>query len=119
MKELDELVRKIFDIPGRKKITLITDITDTAFVCIVNGDKFENEEIKNNFFKEIIHAFNYSGGLTIRANLDSIVNIIYGVLFTNRTWINLSAEEMKFCYNTDPETQEPLPEDVNVDFCDF
>ena len=49
----------------------------------------------------------------------SIVNIIYGVLFTNKTWINLSAEEMKFCYNRDSVTQELLPEDINVDFCDF
>ncbi len=115
-KELDELISKIFDIPGLKIITLTVE--DSDFICEIENKNFKDASSYASFAAKLVRGISVGGGMTV-VDLYNNKKIIYGFALGENTWVSIPAEKMKRIHNTDHETGEPLPEETDVDFCDF
>ena len=115
-KKIDDLIEKISDIPGLKIITLTVE--DSDFICEINGKKFKNDVESPLFIAKLARGISLGGGMTV-VDFYNNKKIIYGFALGENAWVSISADEMKRIHNTDCETGKPLPEDPDVDFCDF
>ena len=111
----NDLVNKIKELPGRKIITLTVE--DSDFICEIDGKDFKNNSFAS-FTAKLVRGLAIGGGMTVVEILDN-KKIIYGFALGENSWVSIPAEEMQKIRNINHETEEPLPVEPDVDFCDF
>ena len=113
-------MEKIFDIPGKKIITLtVPDSINPDFVCEIDGKNPKDADSYSVFLAKLTHAIYFGGGMTVRNMSTNNREIIYGFALGQNNWVSIPAAEMQKIHNIDHETGKLLPPEPDVDFCDF
>ena len=120
MKNLvSDLMEKIFDIPGKKIITLtVPDSINPDFVCEIDGKNPKDADSYSLFVAKLSRGMLHGGGMTL-ISITKNREMIYGFALGENRWVSIPAEEMQKIHNIDHKTGKLLPPEPDVDFCDF
>ena len=126
-KILKELVEKVKKIPGKKKVTLISqDSVNPELIVDIDEENNIGYSIGHEslFKAKLSSAIKSGGALMIRqfTNIeeDGIpVKKLYGVALGQGTYIGITKEELKKAYETDSKTGEEIPGEKNAIYYDF
>ena len=130
---IDELVKSILEIPGKKIITLVA--CDDVFTIDVSdkGDFGYEDTHKLIFQVKLFKALRYGGGMTIREFLPIKTlrkmphekemwipeKNLYGVVLNNGKWQGLEAKVVQKCFETDEYTGAPISREPAIHYKDF
>jgi len=132
--QIDHLMQSIFNLPGKKILTLIdANARISTFDISEEGVIGYHKSHKRLFYARLRRAINTHGGLVIRQFLPIKVERIspsgkkiwipiknvYGVYLGEGSWAPLSAAEIREVSCTDAKTGKPLPPEQDVRYRAF
>jgi hypothetical protein len=114
--KVNDLLNKIKELPGHKIITLTVE--DSDFICEMKNENFTDNSVIASFVAKLVRGLVVGGGMTVIQVLDN-KKVIYGFVLGEDKWFSIPAEDMQKIRDINHETGEPLPREIDVDFCDF
>ena len=113
---VNNLIEKINELPGIKLITITVE--DSDFIYKIGDTADKNNDAYSVLIAKLARGIAIGGGLTV-VNVYNDKKVIYGVALGENAWVSIPAGEMKKIHNIDHETRDLLPDEPDVDFCDF